>query len=222
MITLITLLAYLIGAIPIAFLLVKFRTGKDITHEGSGNVGAMNSFEVTGSKWIGIITAVLDALKGIVAVLIARKIGGDDFFLTSLAAFFVVFGHNMNVFLKFKGGRGLAPAAGALLAINPLPVLMWGIMWLTGYYVIKRDVHVGNMAGTIGAPMLLYTTPDLLLKKTMLVPLSTFQKIHEKTGAAIWDFSSFKILVFMICVLIFIKHLEPIQKLFRENREELG
>jgi glycerol-3-phosphate acyltransferase PlsY len=221
MITLITAIAYLIGAFPTGFLLVKFRTGKDITHEGSGNVGAMNSFDVTGSKSIGIITAVLDALKGFAAVMFARKIGGEDFFLTSLAAFFVVFGHNMNVFLKFKGGRGLAPATGALLAINPLPVLMWGIMWLTGYYVIKRDVHVGNMAGTIGAPMLLYTTPDLLLKKTMLIPLSSFQKIHEKTGVVMWDFSSFKILIFMICILIFIKHLEPIRKLFRENREEL-
>lgn len=221
MITLVTILSYLIGAIPIAFILVKFSSGKDIRSEGSGNVGAMNSFDVTGSKSIGIITGILDALKGVAAVLLARKIGGDDFFLTSLAAFFVVFGHNMNVFLKFKGGRGLAPAAGALLAINPLPVLLWGIMWLTGYYVIKRDVHVANMAGTIGAPMLLYTTPDLLLKATMLVPLAPFQKLHEKTGAAMWDFSSFKILVFMICILIFIKHLEPIQKLFRENREEL-
>lgn len=221
MITLITIIAYLIGAIPIAFFLVKFRTGKDITSEGSGNVGAMNSFDVTGSKFIGILTAVLDALKGVAAVLIARKLGGDNFFLTSLAAFFVVFGHNMNVFLKFKGGRGLAPAAGALLAINPIPVVLWGLMWLTGYYVLRRDVHVGNMAGTIGAPVLLYTTPDLLLKATMLVPLNAFQKVHEKTGEQIWDFSNFKILVFMICILIFIKHLEPIRELMRKNPDEV-
>ena len=82
-------------------------------------------------------------------------------------------------------------------------------------------MHVGNITGTIGAPILLYTTPDLLLKATMLVPLNAFQKVHEKTGEMIWDFTSFKILVFMICILIFIKHLEPIQKLFRENRDEL-
>ncbi len=128
----------------------------------------------------------------------------------------------MNIFLKFKGGRGLASAAGALLAINPLPVLMWGIMWMTGYYVIRRDVHVGNMAGIIGAPLLIYTTPDLLLKKTMLVPLNAFLKLNEKTNLMETDFSRFKILVFMMCILIFIKHLEPIQKLFRENPEELS
>jgi glycerol-3-phosphate acyltransferase PlsY len=221
MITLITIIAYLIGAIPIAYLLVKFRFKKDITQEGSGNVGAMNSYDVTGSKSTGIITAILDVLKGVAAVLIARKLGGDNFFLTSLAAFFVVFGHNMNIFLKFKGGRGLAPAAGALLAINPLPVLFWGIMWLTGYFVLRRDVHVGNMAGTIGAPVLLYTTPDILLKDTMLVPLNAFQKVHEKTSEMMWDFSNFKILVFMICILIFIKHLEPIRELMRKNPDEL-
>ncbi|HYF02140.1 MAG TPA: glycerol-3-phosphate acyltransferase [Patescibacteria group bacterium] len=221
MITLITALSYFIGAIPVAYFLVKLRSGQDITREGSGNVGAMNSFEVTGSKSIGIITGILDALKGFTAVMLARWIGGEDFFLTSLAAFFVVFGHNMNVFLKFKGGRGLAPAAGALLAINPLPVLFWGLMWTTGYFILRRDVHVGNMAGTIGAPVLLYTTPDLLLKATMLVPLQSLMTLNKKTGVSELNFSNFKILVFMICVLIFIKHLEPIQKLFRENHEEV-
>lgn len=217
MITIIIILSYLIGAIPTGYLLVRLTAGKDIRQEGSGNVGAMNSYEVTGSKWVGIVTALLDLLKGAGAVLLVRKISGDEFFLTALAAFFVVLGHNLNIFLKLKGGRGLAPAAGAILAINPLPVLLWGMMWVTGYYVIKRHVHAGNVAGTLGAPILFYTTPDLLIQKTLLMPMREFLILNEKTGIMQTDFSKLKMLVFLICVLIFIRHLKPIQELFREN-----
>lgn len=92
-------LSYLIGSIPFAFLLLKWTTGKDIRTLGTGNVGAMNSYDVTGSKLIGITVGVLDALKGAAAVIVAQTYFSEGLSGTALlgpkmwATFFAVLGH---------------------------------------------------------------------------------------------------------------------------------
>ncbi|MFN8360680.1 MAG: glycerol-3-phosphate acyltransferase [Candidatus Kapaibacterium sp.] len=202
----IALVSYLIGAIPFAYLLVRYRTGKDIRSEGSGNVGVLNSYEVTASKSIGIIVLVLDLLKGYGAVMLARWITGNDFFSAGLAGVFVVLGHNFNIFLRGKGGRGLAPAAGVSLAINPITLIFWCLMWLTGYYVIRRNVHVGNVSGTIGAALLLATAPTQIVRALMQLPC---EPLMQHT-----------ILMMFICMQIFIRHLDPMRELMAEWNNE--
>lgn len=146
-------LSYLIGSIPFAFLLLKALTGKDIRTLGSGNVGAMNSYDVTGSKTIGIAVGVLDALKGVAAVLIAQTYFSDG--LSGKAAlgpkmwatFFVTLGHCYNLWLGFKGGRGLATAAGASLLFMPSLVIAWLIVWVAAWFY-SRKIHFCNISAT--------------------------------------------------------------------------
>ena len=148
---------YLIGAIPIAWIIYRVFNGGDITTVGTGNVGARNTYDVTGKKWLGILVMVLDTLKGVAAVFVGRWLGADDFMTMAWCAVMSVVGHNFNIFLKGKGGRGLATAMGVSFAINPMFVVTWWLMYLVGYYVIRRDVHVGSMTATIAAAILMYS-----------------------------------------------------------------
>lgn len=199
------IIAYFLGCIPNSWLVVRLAAGKDIRAEGTGNMGAMNSYDVSGKKWVGIVVTILDALKGFAAVKIALLLGAD-FFGVAMAGVFVVFGHCFNIFFKFHGGRGLASGVGVSLALNPLPMILWLLMYLTGYIIIRRDVHVGSISGILGLALLLYTTPAMLLEKTMLVPnVNLFQ---------------FKAMVWLICLIFFIRHIEPMRELFRQLQED--
>jgi glycerol-3-phosphate acyltransferase PlsY len=139
--------AYLIGSIPFAFLLVKTFSGKDIRHEGTGNVGAMNSFDITGSKLLGIAVMVLDALKGVVSVLLAVHYFGDEDYVKQASAFFAVLGHCYPLWLKFHGGRGLATAMGACLLFVPSLVVSWCVVWVLAWLYSKK-LHFCNISAT--------------------------------------------------------------------------
>ena len=201
-----SLLAYFIGTIPTAYVFVRRVTGKDIFTEGSGNPGALNTFEVTGDRRIGLLVMLLDTLKGVAAVLVARAITGDNFYAVSMAAVFVVLGHCYNIFFAGRGGRGLAPAAGAVAAVNPVALFLWLLLWVTGYYVIRRHVHVGNLAATIGTPMLLYSTPEPIIRYLALVPA--------------FSSDQYKLMVFLVCLQIFFRHLEPIREMFAQDKDD--
>lgn len=192
-------IGYVFGAIPFGFLLLKRMEQKDIRREGTGNVGAMNAYEVSGRKQIGILVGVLDMLKGTVAVLLTSYLWHGSFVEAGITAFFVIVGHNYNVFLQMRGGRGLAPAVGVLAVINPLPILLFGLMWLTGYYVIRKNVHVANVTGIIGAAALMFNVPELLLEKTSVLS-------YEKS-------LQLKLLVLMICIQILVRHIAPLRGL---------
>ena len=155
---LIIVISYLLGAIPFAWLVVKVIESKDIRTEGTGNIGAMNSYDITQKKWLGFVVFLLDFGKGLLSVFLALQIAGNDLMMAGLATVFVILGHNYSIFMKFKGGRGLAAAAGASILINPLIIFLWVIMWLTGYYGIRRHVHVGNVVGSMGAAILVFST----------------------------------------------------------------
>ncbi len=139
--------AYLIGSIPFAFLLVKTFAGKDIRLEGTGNVGAMNSFDVTGSKLLGIAVMGLDALKGVTAVVLAVHYFGDEDYVKQASAFFAVLGHCYPLWLKFHGGRGLATAMGACLLFVPSLVIAWGAVWVLAWLYSKK-LHFCNISAT--------------------------------------------------------------------------
>jgi glycerol-3-phosphate acyltransferase PlsY len=204
----IILVSYLIGTIPFAFIMIKILHGKDIRNEGSGNVGAMNSYDITGKKWIGISVMLLDLLKGVVAVWIARLITNNDMLATGIAAFFVVLGHNFNVFLGMKGGRGLASAAGAAIMINPFLIFLWGVMYLTGFYAVKRHVHVGSSIATIAMPIFLFSTPDRLLELTSMIPIPSWL--------------GFKLMMIPFAFLILTRHVTPLMDLIRKKGEPVN
>ena len=156
------LLGYAIGSVPISFFLVKWRKRIDIRTEGTGNVGAMNAFEVTGSAGLGVAAMLLDILKGSVAVLLANRFLGDAFWIGGLAGTAAVLGHNWSPWLGFRGGRGLSTAFGAAL------VIAWfiGVIWLALFgtaYLLRRDIHAGNIAASLVMPGVVSVLPTGLV-----------------------------------------------------------
>jgi len=129
----ISILSYIVGMFPTALIIVYLITGKDVRRGGSNNMGAMNTMRIV-KKEKNIITAFFafllvwfgDMGKAILTILIAQKIGGTDVVLSiTLAAFFVILGHNYPFILKFKGGRGAASLMGILLYFNKTLFLFW-------------------------------------------------------------------------------------------------
>ncbi len=116
------LLAYLIGGIPFGYLLVRLKTGRDVRSMGSGNIGATNVLRTAG-RMIGVLTLLLDILKGYFAVWLMGHAGGDSAFWLSGAALAVMAGHAFPVFLKFRGGKAVASFLGAFLYLTPAPLL---------------------------------------------------------------------------------------------------
>jgi acyl phosphate:glycerol-3-phosphate acyltransferase len=130
------LAAYLLGAIPFGYLLVKWKTGADVRSSGSGNIGATNVLRTTG-RTAGIVTLLLDIAKGYAAVFLAAQLTHDMLWI-SLAALTVMAGHAYPIFLKFKGGKAVASFVGAFLCMTPLPlaavlVVFVGVVIGTGY-----------------------------------------------------------------------------------------
>src|SRR5262247_4657904 len=110
--------AYLLGAIPFGYLLVKWTTGRDVRAAGSGNIGATNVLRTTG-RLAGVATLLLDIGKGYLAVWIAGRLTSDHVWWTSAAALAVMAGHAFPVFLGFKGGKAVASFIGAFLCLTP-------------------------------------------------------------------------------------------------------
>lgn len=116
-------IAYLLGSIPFGYLLVRFVRQQDIRQIGSGNIGATNVLR-SGAKGLGIATLLLDLLKGYVAVLLARHIAPASPDLAVGAAVAAVLGHVFPVWLRFRGGKGVATALGVFLALVPAAALV--------------------------------------------------------------------------------------------------
>ncbi len=140
---LIPLISYLLGSIPFGYILVRSTEGKDIRSFGSGNIGATNVFRR--SKLSGILTLVLDAGKGYLAVAVAGWLGGSLGWQAA-AALFAIIGHVFTVWLRFKGGKGVATGCGAYLALSPLAVLT-----TLGLFVIILLLTQYISASSIGA-----------------------------------------------------------------------
>ncbi|HEU0070175.1 MAG TPA: glycerol-3-phosphate 1-O-acyltransferase PlsY [Alphaproteobacteria bacterium] len=127
-----SLCAYLLGSIPFGLLLTKLAGLGDIRSVGSGNIGATNVLR-TGRKGLAALTLILDVVKGIVAVLAAKWIGalvGSAILYSLAAGLAVVIGHVFPVWLKFKGGKGVATTFGVLLALSPASAAVTAATWL--------------------------------------------------------------------------------------------
>ncbi len=149
---------YIVGSIPTAFLLVRRKTGLDIRVAGSGNVGAFNAFDVTKSRGSGVLVGVLDGLKGFFVAGMLVWVIKAPFPLQAVGFFGAILGHNYPVWLRFKGGRGLATAAGGLFAIGLAYTIVWCVLWLI-VYRIRKDIHTGNLAAILATPIILLAAP---------------------------------------------------------------
>lgn len=152
---LIAALAYLIGSFPTAYFVTRRMLGKDIRVEGSGNVGSMNTYSLIKSERSGkqatlglVITMLTDLGKGVLAIYVARWLvfaGYNPAAALIIASTFVVLGHNYPFYFRFKkGGRGIAPLMGILLALNASSILVWGGTLLLSIFVAQR-ILVGKI-----------------------------------------------------------------------------
>jgi glycerol-3-phosphate acyltransferase PlsY len=198
---LILIAAYLLGSIPFGYLLVRAKEGADVRETGSGGTGATNVSRRAG-KSAGLITLLLDALKGAVAVFLAKAILTPDFginwWVASVSVVSII-GHIFPVWLGFRGGKGVATGVGVFLSIAPLAVVCAGLIFVL-IIVVTRYVSLSSIGAVIAFPICVWL-------------LSTFVKpvphLREVLGAAIIGGS-----------LIIVMHHENIHRLVQgtENR----
>ena len=141
--------SYLLGSVPFGFLLTKIFLKKDIRDIGSGNIGATNALR-TGSKLIGFTTLILDILKAIIPVIIVKIYYIEYLYIASLSVFL---GHVFPVWLKFKGGKGVATYVGILCCINIYLGLVFGIVWLITFLISKYS-SLSSLVGAISIPII--------------------------------------------------------------------
>jgi glycerol-3-phosphate acyltransferase PlsY len=144
--------AYLLGSIPSGYLIGRSQ-GVDLRTQGSGNIGATNALRVLGKKW-GYLCFVLDIGKGLAAVLLAKLLvapayGLDPVTTSIVAAVSAVVGHNFPVWLKFKGGKGVATSAGAVIGLFPFVVFASGILAWVIAFKLTRIVSVASITGAV-------------------------------------------------------------------------
>ena len=144
---LIILLSYLMGAIPFVFVLTKIFLKKDIREIGSGNIGATNVLR-TGNKIIGYITLSLDILKAIIPLLIIKFYHPEFLFISALSIFL---GHVFPLWLKFKGGKGVATYVGMLFCINYILGFVFIICWLI-IFIISRYSSLSSLIASLTIP----------------------------------------------------------------------
>jgi len=160
---------YLLGSLPFAYLIVLWKTRVDIRKVGSGNVGTLNSYEVTRSPAVGVAVLVLDLVKGVVSAIVPLFFWGNEFAAAAASGVGAVIGHNFPVWLKWKGGRGLATAAGVMFVLGWIAVALWGLFWGLGF-AIFRKVNLGNAVATIGLLIFFLTSPAAWMENLISVP----------------------------------------------------
>ena len=170
---LVPLCGYLIGSIPFGYLIVRHKVGDDVRESGSGGTGATNVSRRAG-KAAGIVTLVLDALKGVLAIIVAQLIigeGGPSIdWLTAAAAIAAIAGHIFPVWLKFRGGKGVATGVGVFLMLAPIALLVAAIIFVV-IVRITRYVSLGSMVAAAMIPLFVFT--DMIF----ITPISDLQPL---------------------------------------------
>jgi len=190
--------AYVIGSIPFGYLLAQKYAGVNIKEAGSGNIGATNVLRVIKekdaklAKKLGAATLFLDAIKGLIVVVIAKLLGAPESVLWTIAVLAVV-GHCFSVFLSFEGGKGVATGFGVLAVMMPLPALIAIIVWL----ISAKGLKISSLSSLIG------------LSAFIIASYILYPEVPQiGSHAPIW----------VIALIIFYKHIPNIVRLF--NKEE--
>jgi glycerol-3-phosphate acyltransferase PlsY len=151
---LVPLVAYFLGSIPFGLILAKLFGGTDVRQKGSGNIGATNVARVVGPL-AGILTLILDVAKGAAAVLLAERLSNDSATWMMIAGVVALVGHCFPVWLKFKGGKGVATAAGVFLVLSP-PAFLGGAILFLLVVIVWRYVSLGSISAAGAMPLLVY------------------------------------------------------------------
>jgi acyl phosphate:glycerol-3-phosphate acyltransferase len=149
--------SYLLGSIPFGFLLVRIFRGQDVRQTGSGNIGATNV--ARSSPVLGLLTLLLDAMKGLAAVALTGAIFPGRNVLAGVAALFAILGHMFPVWLKFCGGKGVATALGSFAILAPKSVLVMVGVFVT-VILIFRHVSLGSIVAVAFFPLLVWLLRD--------------------------------------------------------------
>ena len=142
--------SYLLGSIPFGLVFTKFFLKKDIREIGSGNIGATNVLR-TGNKFIGYSTLILDIIKAVIPVLYVKVNFPDLIYVSALCAFL---GHVFPVWLKFKGGKGVATYVGILCSMNIMFGIVFGTCWIVTF-VISKFSSLSSLIGSFSIPVYL-------------------------------------------------------------------
>ena len=184
---LIIIISYLLGSIPFGFLLTRIFLKKDIREIGSGNIGATNALR-TGNKSIGYATLILDIVKAVIPVIFVKVYFIEYLYIASLSVFL---GHVFPVWLKFKGGKGVATYVGILCCIDIYLGVAFGILWFTTFLIFKYS-SLSSLIGSLSIPIINF----FILKSDVIF---------------------FFIIMF---VLIFYTHRENIKRLLNHNESK--
>lgn len=173
--------SYLLGSIPTAYIFAKYGYHKDITEHGSGNVGTLNYFRVTRSKFTSLIILLIDTFKGFFALWLTHFIGHSDLLLIAAPA--VILGHIFPVWLSGKGGRGLATLSGVILFLKPAIVGYWWLIFIVIYLLIRRYVIAGILALVIVNIITAFISPQtflILSVNSLLVMLKYIPRLTQE------------------------------------------
>ncbi len=152
----VSFISYLMGSVPFGFILTKFFLKQDIRNIGSGNIGATNALR-TGNKLIGYSTLILDIAKAIIPIIYVKNTYPDLIYLASLSAFL---GHVFPIWLKFKGGKGVATYVGILFAIN----IVYGFIFITNWlfiFFLSKYSSLSSLIATLSIPVYLYVSGNV-------------------------------------------------------------
>jgi glycerol-3-phosphate acyltransferase PlsY len=195
------LIGYLLGSFPTAFIILKISKGINITEKGSGNVGAMNSFEVSNSKVIGLVVLIIDAFKGLLSVYFALLFFQINFIFPAVALFFAVFAHCFNPWLDFKGGRGLATAAGGASLLFPFALIIWCVLWLA-VYLFQKNILWANIWATLALLVIILTSSEIAVKYS-----------YPRAGTR----GELVLFSIALLIIIFVRHIEPLKEIIKNK-----
>jgi acyl phosphate:glycerol-3-phosphate acyltransferase len=170
------LLGYLLGSIPFGLILTRAAGLGDIRGIGSGNIGATNVLR-TGSKGLAAATLLLDGLKGAVAILLARRLGGDEAMLW--AGVGAVLGHAFPVWLGFKGGKAVATSYGVLIAASWPVGLCAGAVWLAMAAVTRTSSLAALVSFALAPVLAAFLADQTIIKLALLIAVLVFIRHHE-------------------------------------------
>jgi glycerol-3-phosphate acyltransferase PlsY len=168
-------LGYLLGSIPFGLLLTRLAGKGDIRKIGSGNIGATNVLR-TGNKWIAALTLILDCLKATAAILLARRLFGDDTAVSAAAG--ALIGHLYPVWLNFRGGKGVATFLGILIPLLPIAAGIYAAIWIL-LLLTLRISSVAGMTAAFSAPIVAYARQSSLFPLLLGFALLVLWKHRE-------------------------------------------
>ena len=191
--------AYILGSIPTSYIMGKLIKGIDIRDFGSGNVGATNALRILGTK-VGVFTLIIDIGKGFLAVNIARFIIHEPTdLIIILIGLFAIIGHIFTIFLKFKGGKGVATSAGVFIALVPIPVALALVVFVVTVW-LSKFVSLGSILAAL----------TLFVAELVINILNSFSELE------------ILIFTFIIALFIIIRHKANIQRLINGNENKIS